>query len=84
MLILLSDKNNSIRFRTEQYVTANINGITITEVQFEYIIGDLRWDCVNGGFGDGASYIYVITNDKPIKYVRQENGGGRFKWVVSS
>ena len=48
------------------------------------IIGDLRWDCVNGGFGDGASYIYVITNDKPIKYVRQENGGGRFKWVISS
>lgn len=44
----------------------------------------LRWDSVNGGFADGASYIYVITNDKPVKYVRQENGGGRFKWVVSS
>lgn len=71
-------------FVTEQYVTCNFEGITISEAQFEYIIGDLRWDCVNGGFGDGASYIYVITNDKPIKYVRQENGGGRFKWVVSS
>lgn len=44
----------------------------------------LRLDSVNGGFADGASYIYVITNDKPVKYVRQENGGGRFKWVVSS
>lgn len=84
MLILLSDKNNSIRFRTEQYVTANINGITITEAQFEYISEGLRWDCVNGGFADGASYIYVITSDKTVKYVRQEYGGGRFKWVVSS
>lgn len=71
-------------FGTEQYVTCNFEGITITEAQFEFMNEGLRWDSVNGGFADGASYIYVITSDKTVKYVRQENGGGRFKWVVSS
>lgn len=82
MLILLSDKNNSIRFRTEQYVTANINAITITEAQFEYISEGLRWDCVNGGFADGASYIYVIKNGGQKVEYRRQGFGPRYSWVT--